>query len=328
MKIQRRQFLHLAAGAAALPAVSRVAAAQSYPTRPVRWIVAFPAGGTADAVARVMGQWLSERGGQPVVIENRPGAAGNIAMQAAISLPADGYTLVEIGSNPSSNAAVSAALHQPMPVDYLRDGAPVSAIVDYPHVLVMHPSFPVRTIPEFIAYARANPGKISLASYGTGSVSHLGGELFKAMAGVDLVHVPYRGGPQALPDLISGRVDMYLGTLAVALASIRSGSVRALAVTGRTRSDVLPDVPTIGESVPGYEVSAVDGIGVRKGTPHEIIETLNREINAGLNDSVVKARLADMVATPMPLTPRQFSALLAAESEKWGKLIQGANVKL
>jgi tripartite-type tricarboxylate transporter receptor subunit TctC len=262
------------------------------------------------------------------VIENRPGAAGNIAMQTAISSPPDGYTLFEIGSNPSSNADVSAALHQPMPVDYLRDGAPVAAIVDHPHVLVMRPSFPVGTIPDFITYAKANPGKISLASYGTGSVSHLGGELFKAMAGVDLVHVPHRGGPQALPDLISGRVDLYLGTLAVALASIRSGSVRALAVTGRTRSDVLPDVPTIGESVLGYEVSAVDGIGVRKGTRPEIIETLNREINAGLNDSVVKTSLADMLAIPMPLTPAQFSALLTAENEKWGKLIRAANIKL
>jgi tripartite-type tricarboxylate transporter receptor subunit TctC len=327
MKIPRRKFLHLATGAAALPAVSRIAGAQPYPTRPLRWIVGFPPGGAADTVARIAGQWLSERIGQPLVIENRPGAGGNIALQAAISSPPDGYTLVEVGSNPASNADVSAALHQPMTVNFLRDGMPVAAIVDYPMVMVLRLSFPAKTVPEFIAHAKANPGKISFASFGTGSVSHFGGLLFNVMTGVDLVHVPYRGSPQALTDLMGGQVDMHLTTLTAALTSIQSGAVRVLAVTGNARFDGLPDIPTVAEFVQGYAVSAVDGVGVRKGTPLEIIERLNREINTGLNDSTIKARLADIAATPLPLTPAQFGALLTAETEKWGNVIRAANIK-
>jgi tripartite-type tricarboxylate transporter receptor subunit TctC len=326
--MKRRQFLRFAASAAALPAVSRIARAQTYPTRPLRWIVGFPPGGAADIVARIAGQWLSKRIGQPLVIENRPGAGGNIALQAAISSPPDGYTLVEVLSNSTFNANVSAALHQPMIVDFLRDGAPVAAIVHYPMAIVLRLSFPAKTVPEFIAYAKANPGKISFASFGTGTVSHFGGLLFNIMAGVDLVHVPYRGSPQALTDVMGGQVDMHLTTLTAALASIQSGAVRVLAVTGNARFDGLPDIPTVGEFVPGYEASFVDGLGVPKGTPLEIIERLNREINAGLNDSAIKARLADIAATPLPLTPAQFGAMLTGETEKWGNVIRAPNIKL
>jgi tripartite-type tricarboxylate transporter receptor subunit TctC len=328
MKIPRRKFLHVAAGVAALSALSRIARAQTYPTRPLRWIVGFPPGGAADTVARIAGQWLSERIGQRLVIENRPGAGGNIALQTAISLPPDGHTLVEVGANPMFNADVSAALHQPMTVNFLREIAPVATIVEYPMAMVLRPSFPAKTVPEFIAYAKANPGKISFASFGTGTVSHFGGLLFNALAGVELVHVPYRGSPQALTDLMGGQVDMHVTTLTAALASIQSGAVRALAVTGKARFEALPDVPTVGEFVQGFVASGWDGVGVAKGTPIEIVERLNREINAGLNDSLIKARLADIAVTPLPLTPAEFGAFLTAETEKWGSVVRAANIKL
>jgi tripartite-type tricarboxylate transporter receptor subunit TctC len=322
----RRRFLHLAAGAAASQTLSRVAKAQVYPTRPLRWIVEYPPGGAADTVARIMGQWLSDRLGQPVVIENRAGGVGTIALQAAISAPLDGYTLVEMDAG--SEAVVSAILYPAMRMNLLRDGAGVAAIADFPHLLVLRPSFPTKTFPEFIAYAKANPGKITFASYGVGTISHLGGELLKVMAGIDLLHVPYRGSPQALLDLVSGRVDVHLAALPATLTSIQSGAVRALAFTGNARSDEFPDVPTVGEFVHGYEVGVVVGVGVRKGTSLEIIERLNREINAGLNDSAIKSRFAEIGAVPLPITPTRFEELLVAASEKWGNLIRAANIKL
>jgi tripartite-type tricarboxylate transporter receptor subunit TctC len=323
MKVRRRQFLRLAVTAAALPAVSRIARAQAYPARPLRWMVGFPPGGGADIVSRIIAAWLAERLGQPVIVENRPGASGNISVQAVANSPPDGYTLLFIGSS----AAVNVSLFATLPYNLLRDIAPVSGLIDFPLVLVTNPSVPAKTVAELIALAKADPGKISMASYGTGSTSHVAGELFKMMAGVKMIHVPYRGGAAMVTDLIGGRVQVGIDVLTGSLAHIRSGALRALAMAGKTRSEALPDVPTIGETVAGYEAEAWCGLGVPNGTPPEIIERLNREINAGLADRATKARLAEVATTPIFFTPVEFGAYMAAEIEKWGKVVRFAGIK-
>jgi tripartite-type tricarboxylate transporter receptor subunit TctC len=323
MKVRRRQFLRLAVTAAALPAVSRIARAQAYPVRPLRWMVGFPPGGGADIVSRIIAAWLAERLGQPVIVENRPGASGNISVQAVANSPPDGYTLLFIGSS----AAVNVSLFATLPYNLLRDIAPVSGLIDFPLVLVTNPSVPAKTVAELIALAKADPGKISMASYGTGSTSHVAGELFKMMAGVEMIHVPYRGGAAMVTDLIGGRVQVGIDVLTGSLAHIRSGALRALAMAGKTRSEALPDVPTIGETVAGYEAEAWCGLGVPNGTPPEIIERLNREINAGLADRATKARLAEVATTPIFFTPVEFGAYMAAEIEKWGKVVRYAGIK-
>jgi tripartite-type tricarboxylate transporter receptor subunit TctC len=323
MKLPRRQFLHLAAGAAALPAVSRIAWAQAYPTRPVRIIVGFPAGGSGDIIARLMGQWLSERLGQTFIIENRPGAAGNIATEAVVRAPADGNTLLMV----AATNAINATLYDKLNFNFVRDIAPVASIIRMPLVMLVHPSFPAKTVPEFIAYAKANPGKLNMASPGNGTVNHVAGEMFKMMAGINMVHVPYRGGAPAYTDLLGVQVDVYFGQLAGAIEYIRDGKLRALAVTTSTRSEALPDIPTVGNFVPGYEASDWFGIGATKGTPPEIVEKLNKQVNAALADPKMKARLADLGGVPMPATPADFGKLITAEPEKWGKVIRAANIK-
>jgi tripartite-type tricarboxylate transporter receptor subunit TctC len=323
MKLPRRKFLHLAAGAAALPMSSRFAWAQAYPSRPVRWIVGFPPGGGADTVARIAGQWLSDRLGQPVIIENKPGGGTNISVQAVVNSPPDGYTLLLVGSP----AATNAALYPSLPFNFLRDIAPVAGLAWYPLVLEAHPSVPATTVAELIARAKANPGKITMASAGTGTPSHVAGELFKMMTGVNLVHVPYRGSAPMVADLLSGHVQVAIDTMTTSLPHIRSGALRALAVAGKTRFAGLPDVPTVSDVVPGFEASAWQGVGVPRGTPNEIIERLNREINDGLANPVIKARLADAATTPMVFTPAEFGAYMAAETEKWAKVIRAANIK-
>jgi tripartite-type tricarboxylate transporter receptor subunit TctC len=319
----RRQFLHLAAGTAVLPAVSRVVRAQAYPTRPVRIVVGFPAGGALDTIVRIMAQWLSERLGQQFIVENKPGAATNIALQAALTSPPDGYTLAHI----ASSTAVNATLYDNLAFDFLRDASHVAGLVNFPHVIAIHPSLPAKSVPELIAYAKLNPGKISIASYGTGTVSHLANALLNFMAGINLVHVPYRGDALVFSDLLSNRVQMYIATLTGTLPHFRSGALRALAVTGKMLHDALPDVPTVGEFIPGYEVDAMAGIGVRRGTPNEIIETLNRQINAGLLNPAIKARLTELAATPLIFSPMEFTAYMTAEKDKWGKVIRAANIK-
>jgi tripartite-type tricarboxylate transporter receptor subunit TctC len=322
MKLPRRRFLHLAAGAAALPAFSPIARAQTYPTRPVRWIVGFPAGGGADIQARIIAQWLSQRLGQAVVVENRPGAATNIAIQAAINSPPDGYTLVFV----SSSNAINATLYEKLAFNFLRDIAPVASLVRLPLVMAVHPSVPARTVAEFIAHAKANPDKISMASYGTGTTSHMAGELFKTMAGVNLVHVPYRGEAPALTDLLGGQVQVYFGASG-SVEPVKAGRLRALAVTTAERWDVLPDIPTLSDFVPGYVASIWVGVGVPRGTPAEIVESLNREINAGLVDPAVKARFAELAAAPIILGPAEFGTFMAAETEKWGKVVKASGAK-
>jgi tripartite-type tricarboxylate transporter receptor subunit TctC len=323
MKLPRRNFLHLALGAAALPAVSRIAWAQAYPTRPVRIIVGFAPAGAGDIVARLMGQWLSERLGQPFVVENRPGANGNIAAEAGVRAPADGYTLLMVSS---ANAA-NAAFYGKLSFNFLRDIAPIASIIRAPYVMAVNPTVPAKTVPEFIAYAKANPGKISMASVGIGSGTHLAGELFKMMAGVNMVHVPYRGGGPAFNDLLGGQVQVMFPTTVGSIGYIRAGTLRALAVTTATRSDVLPDVPTVDEFVPGYEASAWFGVGAPKVTPAEIVEKLNKEVNTALTDPNIKSRLADLGGTALPGSPADFGKLIADETEKWGKVIRAANIK-
>jgi tripartite-type tricarboxylate transporter receptor subunit TctC len=323
MKLPRRNFLHLAAGAAALPAVARFAWAQTYPSRPVRIIVGFAPAGAGDIVARLMGQWLSERLGQPFVVENRPGANGNIAAQAGVRAPADGYTLLMVSS---ANAA-NMALYDKLSFNFLRDIAPIASIIRAPYVMAVNPTVPAKTVPEFIAYAKANPGKISMASVGIGSGTHLAGELFKMMAGVNMVHVPYRGGGPAFNDLLGGQVQVMFPTTVGSIGYIRAGRLRALAVTTATRSDVLPDVPTVDEFVPGYEASAWFGVGAPKATPAEIVEKLNKEINAGLSDPELRRRLAEGGGTVLPGSPADFGKLIAAETEKWAKVIKSAGIK-
>jgi len=324
MKLPRRTFLHLAAGAAALLAVSRVAWAQTYPTRPVRIVVGNPAGGGVDIVARLIGQWLSERLGQPFVIENRPGAATNIATETVVNAPRDGYTLLWVGPP----AAINATLYEKLNYDFIRDIAPVASIVRGTLVMVVNPSIPAKTVPELIAYAKANPGKINMASPGNGTTPHVSGELFKAMTGVNMIHVPYRGDALARADLIGGQVQVLFAGLASSIGFIKAGKLRALAVTTATRSEALPDIPTVGDFVPGYEASAFYGVGAPQNTPAEIIDKLNKEINAGLADPRIKARLADLGATGAPGSPADFGKLIAEETEKWGKVIRAANIKV
>ena len=323
MKLPRRRFLHLAAGAVALPVISRVAWAQTYPMRPVRMIVGLTPGSGPDILARLIGQWLSERLGQQFLIENRPGAAGNIGTEGVVRAPADGYTLLLVGA---ANA-INATLNEKLSFDFLRDIAPVAGITRERLVMVVHPSIPAKTVPEFIAYAKANPHKVTMASSGIGGTTHVSGELFKMMAGIDMIHVPYRGGNQVITDLVAGQVQVGFMGLSVAVEHIRSGKVRALAVTTATRSDVLPDIPTVGDFVPGYESSGWVGVGAPKNTPAEIVEKLNKEINAALADPKTKVRLADMGGAVFSGSPADFGNVIAEETEKWGKVIRAANIK-
>ena len=323
MKLPRRQFLHLAAGAAALSALPRVARAQAYPSRPVRLIAATAAGGAPDILARLMGQWLSERLGQQFVIENRPGAGSNIGTEAVVRAPPDGYTLLLCG-NPN---AINATFYDKLTYNFIRDIAPVASIVRIPLVMLVNSSIPAKTVPEFVAYAKAYPGKISFASGGNGTTPHVSGELFKMNAGVDMVHVPYRGAGPAMTDLLGGQVQvMFVGT-PESIEQIRSGKLRALAVTTATRVDVLPDIPTLNEFVPGYEASAFWGIGAPKATPAEIVDKLNKEINAALADPKMKTRLADFGGTMLSGSPADFGKLIADDTEKWRKVIRAANIK-
>ena len=320
--VPRRTFLQLAAGAAALPATTHIARAQAYPAKPLRWIVGFPPGGGADSVVRIMAPWLAERLGQPVVVENRPGASSNLSLQAVVQSPPDGYTLLFV----AASAAVNVSLFD-LPFNLVRDIAPVSGLIDFSLVMVATPSLPVKNIPELIALAKANPGKITVGSFGTGSTSHVAGELFKTMAGVEMIHVPYRGGAQMLADLVGGQLQVGIDVLTGPLQQIRAGGVRALGIGSKTRSEFLPDVPAIGETVPGYEANSWCGIGVPRGTPPEIIERLNREINAGLADRAVRARLADVATTPIFFTPEEFGAYMASEVEKWGKVVRLSGIR-
>jgi tripartite-type tricarboxylate transporter receptor subunit TctC len=323
MKLLRRNFLHLAAGAAALPVVSRIARAQAYPTRPVRIIVPVTAGAVNDILARLMGQWLSERLGQQFVIDNRPGGGSKIGTEAVVRAPADGYTLLLV----ANTAAINATLYDKLNYNFIRDIAPVASIIRAPYVMAVNPTVPAKTVPEFIAYAKANPGKITMASTGIGSGTHIAGELFKMMAGINMLHVPYRGGAPALTDLLAGQVQIIFVTTASSFEHIKTGRLRALAVTTATRSDALPDVPTVGEFVPGYEASAWFGVGAPKATPAEIVEKLNKEINAALADPNMKARLADIGGTALAGSPADFNKFIAEETEKWGKVVKFVGIK-
>jgi tripartite-type tricarboxylate transporter receptor subunit TctC len=323
MKLPRRQFLRLAAAAAALPAASRIARAEAYPARPVRWIVGFPAGQGADIVTRIMAQYLSERLGQTFVVDNRPGASSNIATEMVVHAPADGYTLLSI----NSSNLVNATLYEKLPYDFIRDIAPIAGIDRVPLVMEVNPRVPVSTVPEFIAYAKANPGKLNMASGGNGNSTHMAGELFKMMTGVDLIHVPYRGSAPALTDLLGGQVQVMFDIIASSIEHIRSGKLRALGVTTATRLEALPDVPTVGEFVPGYEAIAVTGVGAPRGTPAEILNRLNQEINAGLADPKLKGRLADLGVTPLPGSSADFGKLIAEDTEKWGKVVKFSGAK-
>jgi len=323
MKLPRRQFLHLAAGTAVAPAASRIAWAQTYPTRPVRLVVGFPPAGGYDIVARLMGQWLSDRLNQPFVIENRPGAGGNLGTEAVARARADGYTLLLVGTSNSINTT----LYQNLPFDYIRDIAPVAAVSRESCIVVVHPSFPAKTVPEFIAYAKANPGKINMASGGNGTVQHVFGELFRSMAGIDMAHVPYRGFGPALTDLLGGQVQVIFAGMASAIQYVTAGKLRPLAVTSAMRSEVLPDIPTVGEFVRGYEAVQLYGVGAPRNTPAEVVDRLNKEINAGLGDSKLKARLAELGGEPVPMTPAELGRHVAEEAEKWGKVIRDGNIK-
>jgi tripartite-type tricarboxylate transporter receptor subunit TctC len=319
----RRQFLHLTAAAAALPAVSRLARAQDYPTRPVRLIVGFAPGGTTDITARLIGQWLSERLGQQFVIENRTGAATNIATEAVVRAPADGYTLLLV----TASNAINATLYDKLSFNFIRDIAPVAGVIRYPLVMQVNPSFPAKTVPEFISYVKSNPGKISYGSGGIGTSIHVASELFKMMAGVDMIHVPYRGGAPAMTDLMAGQVQVVFNPVPESMEFIRAGKLRPLAVTTATRSEVLPDVPTVGDFVPGYEASALQGIGAPKNTPADIVDKLNKEINAGLVDPKLKARFADLGAAVFPGSPSDFAKFIVTETEKWAKVIKFSGAK-
>jgi len=323
MKLPRRTFLHLAAGAAALPAVSRIAWAQTYPTRPVRLIVPFGPAGATDITARLIGQWLSERLGQQFVIENRPGAGGNIGTEAVVRAAPDGYTLLYV----TTANAVSATLFDKLNFNFIRDIAPVAPIVRFPYIMVVNPSVPAKTLPEFIAYAKANPGKINMASPGIGSTPHVNGELFKVMTGTNIVHVPYRSAAAVMTDLLSGQVQLYFGTTASSLEYVRTGKLRALAVTIERRLDALPDIPTVGDFVPGYEASNWYGIGAPRNTPVEVIEKLNKETNAGLADPKIKARIADLGGSVLRGSPADFGRLIDDETEKWGKVVKFVGIK-
>jgi len=323
MKLPRRQFIRLATGAVALPAMPRPAGAQSYPSRPVRLIVGFPAGGSADIVARLIGQSLSERLGQPFIIENRPGAGSNIGTETVVRAPPDGYTLLMVSAANVTNAT----LYDNLNFNFIRDIAPVAFMDRVANVLEVNPSIPARTVPEFTAYAKANPGKINMASGGTGSSQHVAGELFKMMAGVDLVHVPYRGVAPALTDLLAGQVQVLFDTVPASLPHIRAGKLRALAVTTAARSEALPDVPTVGDFVPGYEASSIHGIGAPRNTPADIIDRLNKEVNAALADPKFQARIADLGGIVAVGSPADFGKIIAEETEKWAKVVKFSGAK-
>ena len=321
MKLPRRNFLHLAAGAAALPALSRIARAQAYPSRPVHWIVSFAAGGANDIVARVVGQYLSDHLGQQFIIENRSGAGGNVGMQSVLSSVPDGYTIAFVGPN----YAINPTLYEKLPFNFIRDSAPVAGLIRLANVMVVHPAVPANNVAEFIAYAKANPGKINFASGGVGTSPHLSGELLKMMTGINLVHVPYRAAASAYPDLMAGQVQMLFDNIPSSIGHIRTGKVRTL--TGAKRVAAIPDVPTIGETVPGYEVSIWYGMAAPRGTPPEIVEKLNQAVNAVLADPKLQARLAELGGEPMPMTPAEFGKLVAEETEKWAKVIRTAKIK-
>jgi len=323
MKPSRRHFLRLTAAVAVLPVAPHVARAKGYPTRLVRWIVPFPAGGPTDILARLIGHWLSEHLGQPFIIDNRPGAGSNVGTEAVVRAPPDGYTLLLVG--PPS--AINATLYDKLNFNFIRDIAPAVGIIRVPNVMVVHPSVPAKTVPEFIAYAKANPGKINMASSGNGTSPHVAGELFKMMTGVDMVHVPYRGAAPALTDLIAGQVQVYFATAPTLIEYIGTGKLRLLAVTTATRFDALPNIPTVDDFVPGYEASAWYGVGLPKNTPAEVVDVLNKEINAALADAKIKARLADLGGTVLAGSPADFGKLIADETEKWAKVIRAANIK-
>jgi tripartite-type tricarboxylate transporter receptor subunit TctC len=324
MQLPRRQFLRLAAGVAALPALPRVATAQAYPSRPVRLIVPVPPGGALDILARLMGQWLADHLGQPFVIENRPGGGTNIGIEAVVRSPSDGYTLLLVPGSVAANTT----LYQHLTFDFIRDIVPIAMISSLPLVMLVNPSNPAKTVPEFTAWAKANPGKVSMASGGTGSTSHLGGELLKLMTGIDMLHVPYRGGAPALTDLMGGQIQVYFSPLPESIETVRGGKVRALSVTTAKRSQALPDVPTIGETVPGFEASTWQGIGAPRNTPAEIVARVNKEINAALADATIKSRLADVGSIPMPMSPAEFEKFIVEETAKWAKVIREAKIPL
>jgi tripartite-type tricarboxylate transporter receptor subunit TctC len=321
MKLLRRQFLRLVAGATALPAFTSFAWAQSYPTRLVRIIVGYAPGTAPDILARLMSQWLSERFGQPFVVENRPGAGSNIATEAAVNASPDGYTLLIVTAANATNAT----FYDGLKYNFVHDIAPVAGVDRGPLIMTVNPKLPAKTVSEFISYAKANPGKINMGSSGTGTLNHVAGELFKTMTGVDLVHVPYRSS--VIPDLLAGQVQVFFVTPAASIEYIRAGQLRALAVTTATRSETLPDIPTIGEFVPGYEASSWYGVGAPKNTPAEIIDKLNKEISLALSDAKMKMRISDLGADPMPMTAASFGKLITAETEKWANVIRTANIK-
>ena len=324
MKLPRRTFLNLLAGAAALPGVSRIAGAEAYPSRPVRIVVPVPPGGALDIIARLIGQWLSDHLGQTFVIENRPGAGTNLGVEAVARAPADGYTLLLIPQSVTTNAT----LYQHLNFDFIRDIVPIAMISSLPLVMEVSLSNPAKTVPDFIAWVKANPGKVSMASGGTGSASHIGGEFFKMTTGIDMLHVPYRGGAPAVTDLMGGQVQVYFSPLPESISVIKGGKVRALAITTAKRSASLPDVPTVGESIPGFEVSTWQGIGAPKNTPAEIVATLNKEINAALADGTIKARLAELGSEPMPMTIAEFEKRVVDETTKWAKVIREAKIPM
>jgi tripartite-type tricarboxylate transporter receptor subunit TctC len=323
MKLPRRGFLHMAAGAIALPPVSRVAWAQSFPSRPVRIVIGYPAGGGGDLLIRVFGQWLSERLGQQFFVDNRPGAGGNIGTEAVVKAPPDGYTLLSI----SVSNAINATLYDKLAFNFIRDIAPVASFSREPNVMLLNPAVPANTVPEFIAYAKANPGKINMASSGIGSAVHVSGELFKMKAGVNLLHVPYRGAAPAFTDLLGGQVQVMFGSLSGSIEYIKAGRLRALAVTTKARSEALPNVPTVGDFLPGYDASQWYGVGAPKSTPAEVVDSLNKEINAGLADPKIKARITDLGGTVLGGSAADFGKLIFEETEKWGKVIRAANIK-
>lgn len=323
LALPRRRFLHLAGGAG-IVAASRSLRAQTYPSQPVRWVVGFPPGGGADIVTRIMAAWLAERLGQQVFVENKPGASTNLSIQAVANSPADGHTLLFV----AASASVNVSLFKNLQFDLKRDIAPVAGLVDFPLVLLANPALPARSVAELIAYAKANPGKVSIGSFGTGTTSHVAGELFKQLAGIEMVHVPYRGGAALATDLIAGRVQVGFDVLTGELPHIKAGTIRALALAGRSRYPALADVPTIAETVPLYVANSWCGVGVPRSTPPAIVARLNYEINAGLADSTVKARLDQVAATPMPLAPQAFGDYVASEIDKWAKVIQAANIKV
>ena len=324
MKLPRRTFLNLLAGAAALPGVSRIAGAEAYPSRPVRIVVPVPPGGALDIIARLIGQWLSDHLGQTFVIENRPGAGTNLGVEAVARAPADGYTLLLIPQSVTTNAT----LYQHLNFDFIRDIVPIAMISSLPLVMEVSLSNPAKTVPDFIAWVKANPGKVSMASGGTGSASHIGGEFFKMTTGIDMLHVPYRGGAPAVTDLMGGQVQVYFSPLPESISVIKGGKVRALAITTAKRSASLPDVPTVGESIPGFEVSTWQGIGAPKNTSAEIVATLNKEINAALADGTIKARLAELGSEPMPMTIAEFEKRVVDETAKWAKVIREAQIPM